>query len=770
MKKNGRDGIADIEAVQKKKWENDDMKKRIPAVFLAVGILASLLSGCGKKPSYVTRGEWVAMLAEGFGLEDSQNTTPYYTDVTEKHDLFPAVQALGDWGILAPFPDKSLGVNKPVTRQEVAATAAIAAGFRPGESFEMEQAVAFAAEKGILSQGEQTHVTVSELEPVLAAAKEVYLNDPGEERMVVELDPSLIDLRKLASSGVFQEAGPGQCFLGAATLTTREDGQTMAVLPWSGEQIALGPGDTFIAPPTAEFPLGIAHKITAVHSGENMVILDVEKPALSDLYEKLDVRTTVHANLNDIIWAQGVSATGECGEYTVSLLSNTENSVPAFEKEFVFQQGKHEKDWTRPNSFMGSGADASAFYDSNFVYTDTPSLDDFDGKAGSWEKKLLTENKFSAGYKITGKLTIQDISVTPDIQFLTLVPPIPERAGIAINADMSAQLTLEGTLNERLKIGSLPMVVTPLGLTVNTDIYLYVDAYGAIQAEAALDYNAKVEWALDAGFRKEQSSSMKTSLGVEADIGFGGDIAAAVYAFGFNVFDAGAKVGGEITAQAKVVGSCEETVADGLTTQLYTESMKVEAALYAPIVTLYVGSEDCVIGEGESWDLLTKENTWSLPLLNKEWVFWKKALHFDEDGNAVEIGPVAGDFSEYAGTYRAEATMAETYGVQCPDLVLHEDGSITGGGFYGYGDHPFPTTPPVSVEEVSDGTYSCFIVYIPETGTEEYYDGYQEGYTIYPPGISDYCSEYMGTDISMTRLEYGYVDGGVINILYRKID
>lgn len=757
--------------------------RRVVALCLALTLAVSLaaLSGCAARPEgSVTRGEWIAMLAQGLGLEDSQNTTPYYTDVTEKHDLFSAVQALGDWGILAPFSGKSLGINKPVTRQEVAATAAIAAGYRPGESFEMERAVAFATEKGILSQGEQTHVTASELEPVLAAAKEVYLNDPGQERMAVELDPNLVDLRKLSSSGVFQEAGPGQCFLGAATLTTREDGQAMAVLPWSGEQIALGPGDIFIAPPTAEFPLGIAHKITAVHGGENMVILDVEKPALSDLYEKLDVRTTVHANLNDIIWAQGVSATGESGEYIVSLLANTENSTPVFEKEFVFQQGKHEKDWTRPNSFAGSGADASAFYDSNFVYTDTPSLDDFNGKTGSWEKKLLTENKFSAGYKITGKLTIQDISVTPDIQFLTV---IPERASITINADMSAQLTLEGTLNERLKIGSLPMIVTPLGLTVNVDIYLYVDAYGAIQAEAVLNYNSKVEWALNAGFRKEQSSSMKTSLGVEADIGFGGDIAAVVYAFGVNVFDAGAKVGGDITAQAKVVGSCEETVADGLTTQLYTESMKVDATLYAPIVTLYAGSKDCLIGEGGSWNILTKENTWSLPLLDKEWVFWKKTVQLDEDGNIISSGPLEGDFSEFAGTYRADLTQQmypvteqAIYSMEYPDVILHENGVLEGGlgSFNTY--TPYSDAVPYLVEEGGyglEGVYVCELV----EGWEDYdeYGDIVAGgtgicYYIYPIGVPCGYMRNGGDDINKTRLVYLDSNGGIFHACYTKVD
>lgn len=750
--------------------------KKILALALALAVSLVTLGGCGGKAPTggVTRGEWIAMLARGFGLEDSKNPTPYYTDIGEKDELFLAVQSLGDWGILAPFGGEKLEPDKPVTRREVAATTAIAAGFRLGESLDLERAVEFAADKGILRQDGQTELTADELGTVLAAAKEVYLNDPGEERMEVEFSPSLVDLRMLAPSGVFMEAGPGQCYLATATVTIREDGQTMAVLPWSGEQIALGPGDTFIAPPTAEFPAGIAHKITAVHPGENHVTLDVEQPALSDLYEKLDVRTALHADLNNIIWAQGVSATGAEGEYTLCLLGNIPNDTPMFEKEFTFQQGKHERDWTRTNSYAGSGADASAFYDSNFVYTDTPSLEDFNGKTDPWEKKLLTENKFSAGYKITGKLTIQDISAIPDVQFF--VPPIPESASITLNADMSAQLTLEGTLNERMKIASVPLV-GPKGLSVNVDIYLYVDAYGAIQAGAELHYNTKVEWEALAGLRKEQSSSMKTSLEIEADIGFGGDVAAAIYALGVNIFDAGAKVGGEITAQAKVVGSCEETVADGLTTLLYKESMKVDATLYAPIVTLYAGSEDCLVGEGGRWELLTKENTWSRPLLEKEWVFWRKALHFDEDGNAVEVGPVAGDFSEYAGTYRADERQMytpqemEIYRMTYPDITLHEDGTLEG-GYWSFGSYDqYPSNAPYYVADATEGYFYCELVegwaWHDENG-ESLAGGSGIGYYIYPAGIrSDYNEK---ADIGKIRLTYIDGNGGVFFANYTKID
>lgn len=751
------------------------MKKRAVAIILAAVILVGLLGACKKESQAptdcVTRGEWLSMLVDGFDLDHVTGSTPYFEDIHEGSPCFKAVQTAGAWNILAPFSGNKLNADQPITREEAAATAAIAAGFRVDEDFEAEQAVAFAADRGILLLDGQKYVTPSEGETALEAAKEVYLSDPGEERMTVVLNPNLIDLRELAPAEMPSEDGQVLYPFGVGSLSTDASGQTVASLPWGGEQIALQVGDTFIAPPTEEFPAGVAYKVTAIYDTDGAVTLDVQQPALEDLYETLDVHTTVSADLDNIIWTEGLSVTGEGGDYTISLLSSEKKNTPLLDKSFTFQKGDYQKNWTKQNSaHLGSSAEATAFNESNFVYTDTPSLNDFGGGTAAWEKKLLTENKFSAGYKITGKLTIQDIAIIPDIHLFSNAS-----ASIAIKADMNASLKLEGNLSERPKIASIPIAVTPLGVTVTVDIYLYVDASGSIQTEAKFGYNSKVEWKNGAGLRKSQNCTMNTTSGIEADIGFGGDLAATAYAFGLNVIDAGAKAGGEITAEAKVVGKYDQTSTDGLTTQTYKESMKVNATLYAPIVTLYVGSKDSFIkkqfGVGGEWKLLTKENTWSKPLLNQEWVFWEQTVTLDEDGNIIdEVLASASqgfDFSEFAGEYKADAIYVDFYGgMEVPDLTLHADGSVSGAtGFDPTWDSTFSENQPISIQVEDSGVIRCVLWETPPAADHGWL---RESYEIYPVGVS---AGLMGDDdTSKVRIHYEYAAGGVWDMFYTKVD
>lgn len=760
-------------------------KALVACLIFAMALNLAALSGCGRsaKGEAMTRGEWVAMLAEEFALNDSENATPYYVDVSARDELFPAVQSLGDWKILTPFSGDTLDAAKPVTRQEAAATAAIAAGFQVTEGFDLEQAVEFASAEDILQQDNQPYITISEGRAAAKRAKEVYLNDPGRERMTVELNPGIADLRKFAALTLYTENGRLYCSLGGGSVSTDESGQTVAVIPWGGEHIVLRTGDTFIAPPTAEYPSNTAYKVTAIYDRGGTVTLAVQQPDLEDLFTTLDIHTVASANPDDIIWAQGVSAVGEGGAYTISLLSTAQENKPLLERSFTVQKGNYEKTWKNPtSSHLGNSPEANAFSRSNFVYADTPSLEDFSGGTETWEKRLFTENKFSAGYKITGKLTIQDISVIPDMQFFS--GSGLDHASLCVQADMSAELTLEGTLSDQLKIASIPIIpITPLNLiVVSIDIYLYADASGSIQATARLNYNSKLEWQQDAGVRKAQDCSMDATLGVGADIGLGCDVAAALHVFGINVIDAGAKVGGEITAEAKVVGNCAQRIKDGVTALTYTESMKVDATLYAPIVTLYVGSERSLIKAlfhvGGEWELLTKENTWSHPIMDQEWVFWQKTVRFDADGNEIHTGPLDGDFSQFAGTYRADLNDQmytpedqANYSMVYPDIILNEDGSLTGGYSFFDSVDLYPDVVPYLVDEGADGSFTCFLV---EEWAE--YDDFGEvvvggggvNYSIYPVGVSSDFS--MADDTSKVRLTYTDGRGGVFYANYTKVD
>ncbi len=76
-------------------------------------ILASVLSGCAASPvATMTLGEWITLLDQKAGLSSSDNSEPYYLNVTESSPYFEAVQAAVEWNVLdgtAPFdPDQVL--------------------------------------------------------------------------------------------------------------------------------------------------------------------------------------------------------------------------------------------------------------------------------------------------------------------------------------------------------------------------------------------------------------------------------------------------------------------------------------------------------------------------------------------------------------------------------------------------------------------------------------------------------------------------------------
>lgn len=285
------------------------------------------------------------------------------------------------------------------------------------------------------------------------------------------------------------------------------------------------------------------------------------------------------------------------------LSQNTDFSV--WSRDFEFSSGNYEKTWKSENSIViGKSIGAQALEASNFVYNETPNIEDFKGSTSSWTINLKAENKFSAGYKITGNITINALTVTADVDFhkadilfWDVYTPIPESAYIQITSEISAALKLEGNLNERLKIADIPIPLGSTGLVVDVDLCLFVDASGSIQVQASLENSAKLEWEPLADFKHVAESEAKAEAQVAVNIDFGTDLAAALNVFGtLKIMDIGVKAGGNLSAGASVTGRCEVTVEDGTTTERYTESMNIEAKLYVPIVSIYTGSEDTVIG------------------------------------------------------------------------------------------------------------------------------------------------------------------------------
>lgn len=834
------------------------MRKRWTGFITAFVILAGTLffAGCGEKAEknkegYVTRGQWIVMLAETFGMDTYGSDTPYYVDIDAGSDLFVPVQAAREWKVLSVWQTKKLEPDRLVTGEEAAGMAAIAAGFsvhddqfdRKG-NYDSTAAVSYAIAQGILKPDKDLteNMTLEECEAALAAAQYLYLNQPVKEEIRAAVREDLVDFGEMPPDSIGIDGNIVTLSGGVAKVAPDEHGGLQAAVQMGNEEVTLEAGSVFVTAPTAEYPFGIAYKVLSVQEADGEVRITTQPPSLAELYDELVVHATVSANPENIIWAEGVSAAsafrGEnalhaegsfaptrypagmlSSRNTASRLSGTEwQDNSGYSYDFEFSSGAYEKTWSSRNSaVIGDGAGAQALEDSNFVYYNTPDIEDFNGSSDSWTRNLDMENKFSAGYKITGNLTIHALTVTTDVEYYKvdallweIETSIPESAALQVSSDISASLKLEGNLNERLKIATVPIPIAATGLTVSVDLYLYVDASGVLQVEASLGSVAKVEWEALAKLRHSVAAEAQSEVQMAVDIDFGAELAASLNAFGaVKIMDAGVKAGGSLEAEAGIIGSCEAVTEEGVTTQTYTESMYITSKLYVPIVSLYVGGEDSLIakaGISGSWDIMGKDKgAHCITLIEEKWVIWTLQNVIGENGEQVDSStPTAkpdtqsilaamqnGDFSYFAGTYTPYPCEPFTdYYNEAPmtDITLNTDGTITGEYSYGWYEDgelesfsiPFAGTPPVSVALDENGAFICKLADGWEGGPS---DGRGDGiwYYICPVGVSSNgpadgsagvsgvgYDDLTGTDA--IRLRYMDTNGGVLDIMFYKTE
>lgn len=637
-------------------------------MLLALTTMATLLplNGCVIK-DFITRGEWISMLSETFGMDSYTKDTPAYSDVTSESSIFAYVQSAAEWGVLPVFSGDRLEISKTVTRKEAASTAALAAGYKPGDSFDADSAISYAVENKILDNSKKltAHMTKEECEAMLSAARKAYLNIPFTEKAVAVKTEDVVDISDSIPADKITATSGGLSFPGKTY--TNAAGQTAATVNTASGEKEVTAGSILITPGSQINPAGVAHKIVSISGGDGTVFVGTEAPTLEELYDELDVDMTVEANPDNIIWATGftggpASSTGmsynDGGSYRLDLLAvnngpcqivplDSRSYTTKAHADFEFGNGKFEKSYPpkKNSSNLGVGKGAQALNESNFSYNKTPSIEDFKGKTDSWTENLKVENKFSGGYKISGYIDINAITVRTTVDYKRTkwlkIPYGVENASIEVSSDITSYLKLEGNLKEELKVGSVPIPIAATGLSVSVDLYIYVTADGTLEVKATAGSSAKVEYA-GGKLRQAGESHMEASVDAALEINFGANVSATLDALGIiKIVDAGVKVGGNLSASAHIGGSCKVSEDNGVSKITYQESLSIKADLYVPIVKIYAGgSKKTLIGSlgiGGEYTVLDKSNGAAcINIIDEEWVFWEETVLADKDGNVTD--------------------------------------------------------------------------------------------------------------------------------------
>lgn len=796
------------------------MKNRLFTVILVLSITMSLfpLSGCRKEESptadYVTRGEWISMLADTFALDSYNSATPFYSDVTASSDLFPFVQSAAEWKILSIYTGDTLAPDTPVSRDEVASTAAVAAGFWEGGgqanqagSFDVEASIEFASQYGIVPVGEANtqYMTIRECEAAIRAAQAVYMESPGEETLIAVTNPELVNLSSLSPTYIQTDGEKVVVSDAAVDRVTRDDtGNLIAVIHTEAGAVEVRVGTTFVTAPTTQRPWGIAYRVATIAESDNgEITFTTQTPDLGDIYDELDIHTTVSLEDGAVIWADGVHATPAPAavnelsangmNYHLELLSGSSDGQATHklgQKGHIELRGGAVPVFDRGNpTTVKDGKAAQALESSGFTYTDTPSVEDFHGSTASWSEQLQKTSKFSGGYTIEGDISL-DLQVTTDVEYHKLnilwgeIQTWPERASLIVDAKIATSLKFEGTLEDELELGTITIPLGLTGLSVEGTLLLYAEANGSIQVKVEFQNVQRVEWADPAGFRHQSPINKATpDMQATVDLSFGAGVSLSLCAASIKIIGADVRIGGELATTGSVVGRCEEQTVENVTTRTYTEAIKLDSTFYLPIVTLSASGPEHlseVFGWEKSWEIIGRDKATPVSILDKEWPFWSKTVTLDENGEVMENEKTTleldMDFSAYAGTYRPYTSLQ---GETATNLILDADGAIWGESGYSGGGISFSDslegsgTIPISVDPQSDGSYVCTLFQDEDWNDgNEWHTGGACTYTIYPPDVG---LDPIYSDVSwfhdyedQVRIRYLDTTGGVMDIFYVK--
>lgn len=706
------------------------MKKRLVSIILILAFVINLLplSGCNRLGGFVSRGEWIKMLSTAFGMDSYTENTPFYSDVPTDNEYFTYVQSAAEWQVLDIFTGDKIGIDKAVTCEQVAGTAAVAAGFlSEGETFNANAALDYARTNGIVDRDRKASrkMNQEDCEAAIAAAKKIYLSAPLSEKVSAVLNPDLINLGNVEAdkikvddnqvsfpigNGSFSQSGTGGNLPGGDDTTTPgqseeseepegsevtsgnslvQDGSggVAAEIETDQGKVQIKVGDTFTTPPTPEQPFGVAYKVVSVREENGQIIVETEEPTLEDLFEELSVHTTVSVDFDNAIWADGVGdggssfvqAKSDGNGFTIQFLGGKQpdfSVVPvksnSFNKTFNFGNGSFNSSWTNKTpSALGTGSGAQAFSKSGFVYDGNPSIEDFGGSTDSWTKDLTVTNEFSSSYKITGTLS-GSIDVTPEVDFSILGGL--KTASVRVDSKLNSTLRIEGKLSNDLKIATIPIPIAATGLSVSVDLYLFVNASGHLEVRADLSSTAKAEYVKKSGIKATAESSATSSAEAAIDVNFGADLSASLDALGIKIINAGAKAGGELNAKAGVNGSCMAAKEGSQEKLTYQESMYINADLYVPIIDVYTGGNTLVgkLGLNKTWNIYTKANAKKITLVNEEWVFWTEEVLKDGEEVVQTEESTAGDDAGVGSTDESRLRMS-TYVI----ALENESKSIT---------------------------------------------------------------------------------------------
>ena len=651
--------------------------KRLLALLLAVLLAAGMFTGCAEghfrfdDDTSLTRGEWIAMLAQGFGLDSYVNAEPYYKDVAAFDPYFGYVQSCVEWDVLSE-EESRLNMHRGATLEFVIVTAVKALGedltAYEGETLN-EKALQCAAKRGIAPLGLKygKRATYAQCQTVLEAAQAAYLFQDTEPINEVVLNEDVVDWSQNQNVTAVSDTG----------------------FEVEGEKPDVG--QILVLPGTLENPSGVAAKVTnVIDNGDGTYSVETEIPEIYEVVEELEFADVVVPEISQIVPAEGVTL-GTSGASNMSALLSESLSANTLR----YTEGK---DLRQLAGTKGDGLDFSLSFvwDSNNKLTISPGTNFFSagvslepkGNEEKWknaafenpfmkkeyeqadqaiedykngkigvdelrEKCAVVQNengterlpKYKTGYEIAVTVNIQDFYLTPNVKLKTAkvlgvdtgVPTGIERVTFESHFQTDISVGWKGVFE-----GEMPMFTTIIpivgGLSVKAEAVLYCEANGELAVKVTMTNDTKVEYKADK-WKKSASKATSVSLEGQASIEVGPKVSGTICFLSYEIIDVGVSAAVEVSASAGIGFTSTTTDIDdgddGTIDKIVIEkklALTYGIRAMAPVVKVSVGKKGTLaykIGIKASFTIVGKEGkaiiaapVWDI-VPEKEIVFWK---------------------------------------------------------------------------------------------------------------------------------------------------
>ena len=692
--------------------------KRGVALVLAAALLVGCMSsfgGCGKpKEEYLTRAEWIVMLAERFGLDDYTTKEPVFSDVGQEEACYTALQSCADWEIVDKGESGEFYPDTEVQADFVIETALLAAGAELTDS----EATDFAVQQGILENdgyaATKSRITLQRAQEILEWAVGLYLEQPFEEYTNVVLKEDMIDLS------------------GEADEVTAVSDQVFLLSEAVGAEIARG--DIILLPGDVMDPFGIAGKVESVEVREDgSCQVTVSEPQIGEVCEEMEIAAIAVPKAEDVILAEGVTWAGSGEEqqnqveagylrrlseldgkgtlrdaarvdgldlaFEVNLTSGKMSITPQWDSmfgrgesvkvsgEFPYSSSSNykpfEKESTIPDRNLFGPDPYDNTKDIEAYKRGDITLDDLCNRLRETQQRKKDAemiSKFTAGYEIKGSLKLKDfyLQLETKLDKVFGIPVGIKSFSVEVNSKVEASLSIKGKLKEELTIARVPIVICP-GVTTHVKISLCTELNGEITVKATIENNTKTEYAK--GKTKKaasQSSSLSGKASVQLDAG--PQMTATLRVLGIDILDASVFLGIRFKGKTEVSLNTDYQETEEALTIIRKTHFENQVEGYVPIVKLKIGTEGKTLAKklklSFTWEIIGEKSAYHFNILPPiDEVIWSETLTLPK--NPEESDPKETEEGDEPDGDAASADLSAYLTIDRYYLSMEPEGSGT---------------------------------------------------------------------------------------------